>query len=85
MDDNEYTGSSGYTHRSFGWGLFKRFYISREHAAAIRMALESNAISHADRREWETQLKLCRVVDMHEGPAFDKATEAELKAALLKE
>ena len=85
MDDNEYTGSSGYTHRSFGWGIFKRFYISREHAAAIHMALGNKAISNADRLEWETQLKLCNVVDMHEGAAFDKATEAELKAALLKE
>lgn len=80
-----YTGSNGYTNRVFGWGIFKRFYISREHAAAVRMALENPAISNADRREWETQLKLCRVVDMHEGAAFDKATEAELKAALLKE
>ncbi len=83
MDD--YQGSNGYTHRVFGWGIFKRFYISREHAAAIRMALENEAISLTDRLEWETQLKLCRVVDMHEGPAFDKATESELKAALLKE
>ena len=81
----DYQGSEGYTHRVFGWGIFKRFYISREHAAAIRMALENEAISLTDRREWETQLKLCRVVDMHEGPAFDKATESELKAALLKE
>ena len=84
MDDS-YTGSDGYTHRVFGWGIFKRFYISREHAAAVRLALENEAISLTDRREWETQLKLCRVVDMHEGPAFDKATESELKAALLKE
>ena len=81
----DYQGSDGYTHRVFGWGIFKRFYISREHASAIRMALENEAISLTDRREWETQLKLCRVVDMHEGPAFNKATEAELKAALLKE
>ena len=81
----DYQGSEGYTHRVFGWGIFKRFYISREHAAAVRMALENEAISLTDRREWETQLKLCRVVDMHEGPAFDKATESELKAALLKE
>ena len=80
-----YTGSNGYTNRVFGWGIFKRFYISREHAAAIRLALENPDISLADRREWETQLKLCRVVDMHEGPAFDKSTEAELKVALLKE
>ena len=83
--DESYTDSSGYTHRVFGWGIFKRFYISREHASAIRMALENEAISLTDRREWETQLKLCKVVDMHEGAAFDKATEAELKAALLKE
>ena len=81
----DYQGSDGYTHRVFGWGIFKRFYISREHALAVRMALENEAISLTDRREWETQLKLCSVVDMHEGPAFNKATEAELKAALLKE
>lgn len=81
----DYQGSDGYTHRVFGWGIFKRFYISREHASAVRMALENEAISLTDRREWETQLKLCKVVDMHEGPAFNKATEAELKAALLKE
>ena len=81
----DYQGSDGYTHRVFGWGIFKRFYISREHASAIHMALENPGISLADRREWETQLSLCRVVDMHEGAAFDKATEAELKAALLKE
>lgn len=84
MDDS-YTDSRGYTHRVFGWGIFKRFYISREQAAAIRIALENPHISLSDRQEWETQLKLCRVVDMHEGAAFDKATEAELKAALLKE
>lgn len=81
----DYQGSDGYTHRVFGWGIFKRFYISREHALAVRMALENPDISVSARREWETQLKLCRVVDMHEGPAFDKSTEAELKAALLKE
>lgn len=81
----DYQGSDGYTHRVFGWGIFKRFYISREHAAAVRMALENPHISLSDRQEWETQLKLCKVVDMHEGPAFDKATESELKAALLKE
>lgn len=80
-----YTGSNGYTNRVFGWGIFKRFYISREHEAAIHLALENPDISVAARREWETQLKLCRVVDMHEGAAFEKATEAELKAALLKE
>ena len=80
-----YTGSNGYTNRVFGWGIFKRFYISREHAAAIRMALDSPAISNAHRRELETQLSLCKVVDMHEGAAFDRATEAELKATLLKE
>ena len=83
MEDHQ--SSNGYNNRVFGWGIFKRFYISREHAAAIRMALENPAISDTDRHEWETQLKLCRIVDMHEGPAFDKATEAELKAALLKE
>ena len=81
----DYQDSNGYTHRVFGWGVFKRFYISREHASAVRMALENPDISVSARREWETQLKLCRVVDMHEGPAFDKSTEAELKAALLKE
>ena len=81
----DYQGSDGYTHRVFGWGIFKRFYISREHALAVRMALENPDISVSARREWETQLKLCSVVDMHEGPAFDKATESELKAALLKE
>lgn len=81
----DYQGSDGYTHRVFGWGIFKRFYISREHASAVRMALENPHISLSDRQEWETQLKLCRVVDMHEGPAFNKATESELKAALLKE
>ena len=81
----DYQGSDGYTHRVFGWGIFKRFYISREHASAVRMALENPHIIHSARQEWETQLKLCKVVDMHEGAAFNKATESELKAALLKE
>ena len=83
MEDHQ--SSNGYTNRVFGWGIFKRFYISREHASAINMALENPSISLTDRREWETQLSLCKVVDMHEGAAFDRATEAELKAALLKE
>ena len=83
MEDHQ--SSNGYNNRVFGWGIFKRFYISREHAAAIHIALENQDISLSDRRELETQLSLCRVVDMHEGAAFNKATEAELKAALLKE